>query len=84
MSDFHVEIGHNDSFRKTVSESDDYGFAGITGDFAPNHVNRTYMEKSGHGKLMAHDALMVGFISTASTMPNAQTRKSDETPDSRL
>ena len=80
MSDFHVEIGHSVSFTKTVSESDVYGFAGITGDFAPNHVNRAYMEKSGYGKLMAHGALMVGFMSTASTMAIAQTRESDETP----
>ena len=80
MSDFHVEIGHSVSFTKTVSESDVYGFAGITGDFAPNHVDKTYMEKSGYGKLMAHGALMVGFMSTASTMAIAQARDSDETP----
>ncbi len=80
MSDFHVEIGHSVSFTKTVSESDVYGFAGITGDFAPNHVDKSYMEKSGYGKLMAHGALMVGFMSTASTMAIAQARDSDETP----
>ncbi len=80
MSDFHVEIGHTVSFAKTVSESDVYGFAGITGDFAPNHVNKSYMEKSGYGKLMAHGALIVGFMSTASTMAISQTRHSDETP----
>ena len=68
MSDFHVEIGHTVSFTKTISESDVYGFAGITGDFSPNHVDRTYMEKSGYGKLMAHGALLVGFMSTASTL----------------
>ncbi len=80
MSDFHVEIGHRVLFSKTVSESDVYGFAGITGDFAPNHVNRAYMEKSRYGKLMAHGALMVGFMSTASTMAISHTRSSDETP----
>ncbi len=58
MSDFHVEIGHSVSFTKTVSESDVYGFAGITGEFSPNHVNKSYMEKSGYGKLMAHGALI--------------------------
>ncbi len=79
MPDFHVEIGHKVSFSKTVSESDVYGFAGITGDFSPNHVNRAYMEKSRYGKLMAHGALMVGFMSTASTMAISDTRESDET-----
>jgi acyl dehydratase len=80
MSDFHVEIGHSVSFTKTVSESDVYGFAGITGDFSPNHVNKSYMEKTGYGKLMAHGALIVGFMSTASTMAISQTRQSDEVP----
>jgi acyl dehydratase len=80
MSDFHVEIGHTVSFTKTVSESDVYGFAGITGDFSPNHVNKAYMEKSGYVKLMAHGALIVGFMSTASTMAISHTRSADETP----
>ena len=80
MSDFHVEVGAKVSFAKTVSESDVYMFAGITGDFSPNHVNKAYMEKSSYGRLMAHGALMVGFMSTVSTMAIADTRESDETP----
>ena len=80
MSDFYVEIGAKVSFAKTVSESDVYMFAGITGDFSPNHVNKAYMEKSSYGKLMAHGALMVGFMSTVSTMAIAHTREADETP----
>ena len=80
MSDFHVEIGHTVSFTKTISESDVYGFAGITGDFSPNHVNKVYMEKSGYGKRMAHGALVVGFMSTASTLAISHTRQTDETP----
>ena len=46
MEDFYVKIGDNTSFTKTVSESDVYQFAGITGDLSPNHVNKVYMEKS--------------------------------------
>ena len=80
MSDFYVEIGAKVSFAKTVSESDVYMFAGITGDFSPNHVNKAYMEKSSYGRLMAHGALMVGFMSTVSTMAIAHTRDADETP----
>ena len=67
MSDFYVKPGDSVSFAKTVSESDVYLFAGISGDFAPNHVNKAYMEKSGYGGLIAHGALLVGFMSTAST-----------------
>ena len=80
MSDFHVEVGARVSFSKTVSESDVYMFAGITGDFSPNHVNKAYMEKSRYGRLMAHGALMVGFMSTVSTMAIAHTRMAEETP----
>ena len=80
MSDFHVEIGHTANFTKTVSESDVFMFAGITGDFSPNHVNKAYMEKSSYGKLMVHGALLVGFMSTASTLAIAHTREAPETP----
>ena len=80
MVDFYVNKGHTASFTKTVSESDVYMFAGITGDFSPNHVNKAYMEKSSYGKLMAHGALIVGFMSTVSTMAIAHTRDAEETP----
>ena len=39
MSEFYVKPGDSVSFAKTVGESDVYLFAGITGDFAVNHVN---------------------------------------------
>ena len=80
MIDFHIRIGDGAEFSKTVSESDVYQFAGITGDFSPNHVNQRYMEKSPYGKRMAHGALLVGFMSTVSTLAIADTRASDETP----
>ena len=38
------------------------------------------MEKSSFGKLMAHGALLVGFMSTASTSAIAHTREAEETP----
>ena len=80
MADFYLDIGDNTSFTKTVSESDVYQFAGITGDFSPNHINRVYMEKSSYGRLMAHGALLVGFMSTVSTQIIAHSRQADETP----
>ena len=80
MSDFLVNIGEGASFTKTVSESDVYQFAGITGDFSPNHVNQVYMERSPYGRRMAHGALLVGFMSTVSTLAISHTRESDETP----
>ncbi len=46
MSDFYVAVGDTTTFTKTVGEYDVYAFAGISGDFAPNHVDKAYMEKS--------------------------------------
>jgi acyl dehydratase len=79
MGDFYVAVGDATSFTKTVSESDVYLFAGISGDFAPNHVNKAYMEKSRYGRLIAHGALLVGFMSTASTQMAMGSR-----PDTRV
>lgn len=56
------------TFSKTVSESDIYLFAGITGDFSPNHVDHEFMKNSSYGKRIAHGALLVGFMSTASSL----------------
>ena len=80
MTEFYVNIGDSAQFTKTVSESDVYQFAGITGDFSPNHINRVYMENSSFGRLMAHGALLVGFMSTVSTIAIAHCREADETP----
>ena len=81
MAEFYVEVGESTTFSKTVSESDVYLFAGITGDLAPNHVNRAFMEKSSYGRLIAHGALLVGFMSTVSSMAIANSRQAgDETP----
>lgn len=64
----HAEIGDVVRFSKTVGETDVYLYAGITGDFSGNHVNEEFMKKSIYKRRIAHGALMVGFMSTASTM----------------
>lgn len=61
-----VKVGTSLSFTKTVSESDVYMYAGITGDFSPNHVDAEYMRQGRYGERIAHGALMVGFMSAAS------------------
>lgn len=81
MSEFYVDVGDSVQFAKTVSESDVYLFAGITGDLAPNHVDEEYMKRSSYGSRIVHGALMVGFMSTASTMIIEKCRAgSEETP----
>lgn len=67
MSDFYVSPGQEVTFSKTVGEADIYMFAGITGDFSSNHVNEQVMNCSKYKHRIAHGALMVGFMSTAST-----------------
>lgn len=78
----HAEIGDTVRFSKTVSEADVYLYAGITGDFSGNHVNEEFMKKSIYGRRIAHGALMVGFMSTASTMmiERSLSRGIDSTP----
>jgi len=68
MSDFHVRVGDQVQFAKTVGESDVYLFAGITGDLSSNHVNEEVMQRSSYGRRIAHGALLIGFMSTTSTL----------------
>jgi 3-hydroxybutyryl-CoA dehydratase len=60
-------LGLSVSFRKTVSESDVYLFAGITGDLSPNHVDEDFMKTTPYGGRIAHGALLVGYMSGCST-----------------
>ena len=66
FGDARIAVGDETRFTKTVGESDIYGFAGITGDFAAPHTDEEYMRRSSFGERVAHGALLVGFMSTAS------------------
>lgn len=63
-----LKTGTRVSVSKTVSESDVYLFAGITGDLSPNHVDEVFMRGTQYGRRIAHGALIVGYMSRASTM----------------
>lgn len=63
-----LKIGDSVSFSKTIGESDVYLFAGITGDFSPNHVNEEVMSRTPYKKRIAHGVLSIGFASTTSTL----------------
>ena len=81
MENFHVAVGERVTFTKTVAETDVYLFAVITGDFAPNHVDAAYMARSRYGRRMAHGALTVGYMSTASSLAIQRCREDPhETP----
>jgi 3-hydroxybutyryl-CoA dehydratase len=62
-----VTVGQIATFAKTVGESDVYLFAGLTGDLYQNHTNEEYMKTTRYGRRIAHGALLVGYMSAAST-----------------
>ena len=62
-----VPVGRRASFSKTVSESDVYLFAGISGDLDPNHMDEEYARATSLGGRVAHGALILGYTSAAST-----------------
>lgn len=59
-----VEPGQTAEFTKTITEADVYGFAGITGDFNPVHVDQVAAEASRFGGRIAHGMLTAALIST--------------------
>ncbi|WP_243290733.1 MaoC family dehydratase [Bacillus sp. FJAT-47783] len=59
-----IRIGDRASFSKTVSETDIYHFAGITGDFNSLHVDEEYAKRTFFKERIAHGILSAGFIST--------------------
>ncbi|HSO19923.1 MAG TPA: MaoC family dehydratase [Desulfosarcina sp.] len=56
-------LGQQARFSKTVSETDVYLYAGISGDFNPAHVNQAYAETTAFKTRIAHGMLAAGFIS---------------------
>jgi 3-hydroxybutyryl-CoA dehydratase len=59
-----ISVGDTAQFSKTVSESDVYLYAGVTGDFNPAHVNEEYAKSTFFKTRIAHGMLSAGFIST--------------------
>lgn len=60
-----LEVGRKADFTKTISEADVYGFAGITGDFNPVHVDRVAAAASPFGRRVVQGMLTASLISTA-------------------
>ena len=58
-----LNIGDKDYFEKTISESDVYLYAGITGDLNPAHINQREAENSIFKGRIAHGMLTAGLIS---------------------
>ncbi len=63
-----ISIGDSASFTKTISESDVYLFAGITGDLNPAHVDAVSAADGMFKQRIAHGMLTASFISTVLAM----------------
>lgn len=59
-----INLGDAAEFIKTVSETDVYLYAGVTGDFNPAHMNDVYARKTFFKTRIAHGMLTAGFISS--------------------
>lgn len=58
-----IQIGDAAEFTKTVTESDVYLYAGVTGDLNPAHINEAYAKGTSFKTRIAHGMLSGGFIS---------------------
>lgn len=62
------QVGDKASMAKTVSETDVYLFAGVTGDLNPAHVNEVWAKNTKFGGRIAHGMISAGFISAVLAM----------------
>jgi len=58
-----IEVGDKASVIKTISETDVYLFAGITGDLNPAHTDAEYMKTTPFKQRIAHGVLTMGLLS---------------------
>ena len=63
-----LAIGDSASHAKTITETDVYLFAGITGDLNPAHVNEQASSLTPFGGRIAHGILSAGLISAVLAM----------------
>lgn len=58
-----IQIGDSESFQKTITETDVYLYAGVTGDINPAHINEVEMKDTMFKGRIAHGMLTAGLIS---------------------
>lgn len=79
---FHLSAGDWVEQERLVTAELVQGFADLSGDHSPNHVDPEDMSGSVYGRVIAHGALLVAFMSACSTeiverVPNV---RKDATP----
>lgn len=70
-----LNVGDKGYIEKTVTETDVYLYAGITGDFSWLHVNEKRAQQGHFKTRIVHGMLLIGLISTVigNRMPGAGT-----------
>jgi len=58
-----LRVGDRAEFSKTLSETDVYLYAGVTGDLNPAHINEEYAKKTFFKTRIVHGMLLAGLIS---------------------
>lgn len=58
-----LHVGQKASFSKTITETDVYLFAGISGDINPAHVNEEYSKNTSFKGRIVHGMLSASLIS---------------------
>ncbi|BDA78134.1 dehydratase [Leptospira kobayashii] len=57
-----IQIKDTAQFTKTITETDVYLFAGISGDFNPLHVDEEYAKTTSFGTRIAHGGLAASLL----------------------
>lgn len=70
-----LEVGRTwKSLSRTLTETDIVGFAGMTGDYDPLHVDREFAAETPYGKPIAHGLLGLSLMAgLSSTCPRVRT-----------
>ena len=58
-----LSVGQKGSYGKTITETDIYLFAGISGDVNPAHLNEEYAKNTFFKTRVAHGLISAGLIS---------------------
>lgn len=58
-----IALGDSASFQKTITETDVYLYAGVTGDINPAHINEMEARASMFKARIAHGMLTAGLVS---------------------
>ncbi|SKC58900.1 MaoC family dehydratase [Maledivibacter halophilus] len=58
-----IQIGDKAFFQKTITETDVYLYAGITGDINPAHINQEVSKNTMFKGRIAHGMLTAGLVS---------------------